>query len=378
MKISWMAAIALAVLTVQNTTVPITMRLARTTDAAAPGEEYCVPVLVLISEVMKLISSSFLLAYETNSGVAAMKEVQNSFVNDLPTTLKLGVPAGLYFIMNTCCQLANSYLPAAVYQVTYQGKSLVVALMSVILLGRRLQVFRWMAIAGLAIGVAMVNVSKAPDNVSKSTEGADSLMILGLGYSFTAAICSGSAGVYFEMMIKKQQPKTASGQPGKQPSLWLRNIQLAFFSILIAIPACIASTSFDANDPLRGFDIKVWALGVNNALGGLIVALVVKHADNIMKCFSNATSTVLATVICIPLFGFEPTPLFVLGAFIVLASVLLYGEAIRLGPTFDTIVCAKEDIAVAIPKEIQLESGDVNGKESEIQMGEISTKEAKD
>mmetsp|Transcript_45870 Transcript_45870/g.73793 ORF Transcript_45870/g.73793 Transcript_45870/m.73793 type:complete len:98 (-) Transcript_45870:107-400(-) len=97
-----------------------------------------------------------------------------------------------------------------------------------------------------------------------------------------------------------------------------------------------------------------------------------------MKCFSNATSTVLATVICIPLFGFEPTPLFVLGAFIVLASVLLYGEAIRLGPTFDTIVCAKEDIAVAIPKEIQLESGDVNGKESEIQMGEISTKEAKD
>jgi UDP-sugar transporter A1/2/3 len=42
-------------------------------------------------------------------------------------TLKLAVPAVLYFIQNVMMQLGSANLPAAVFGVTYQGRTLVVA-----------------------------------------------------------------------------------------------------------------------------------------------------------------------------------------------------------------------------------------------------------
>ena len=65
-------------------------------------------------------------------------------------TLRLGIPALLYFIQNYCLQLASANLPAALFQVTYQGKTLVVAFCSVVLLQKRLKRYaakrgtRWM------------------------------------------------------------------------------------------------------------------------------------------------------------------------------------------------------------------------------------------
>jgi hypothetical protein len=132
-------------------------------------------------------------------------------------------------------------------------------------------------------------------------------------------------------------------EAAKKPSLWVRNIQLAIFTLMIGIPSLVASPSFDAADPLRGFDATV-LLGVvvNNASGGLMVALIVKYADNIAKGFSNAISTVLATLIAIPLFGFETTWLFGLGVVLVLTSSLIYGNVIQLGGWWDKVVFASE------------------------------------
>jgi len=265
------AALALFVLTLQNISVPIMMRLARTTSGGGNmGQAYCIPVLVCFQELCKIVFSFGLLIREQGGIQKASARIKEDIFMKPTTTLKLGVPAICYFVQNNCQQLANSYLPAAVYAVTYQGKTLVVALMSVMLLNKKLQMFRWVAIAGLALGVAMVQCAKAPDNASKEYAGSE--FLVGLMYAITAASMSGFAGVYFEKMIKKSQP----GSRSAQPSLWIRNIQLAVFSIFIGVPTVYTSASFDAAQPLRGFDGVVWGLGVNNAVGGLIVALVVK------------------------------------------------------------------------------------------------------
>lgn len=42
--------------------------------------------------------------------------------------------------------------------------------------------------------------------------------------------------------------------------------------------------SFDASDLFKGFGPIVWALGVDNAFGGLVVALVIKYVH---KYFIN-------------------------------------------------------------------------------------------
>jgi UDP-sugar transporter A1/2/3 len=66
-----------------------------------------------------------------------------------------------------------------------------------------------------------------------------------------------------------------------------------------------------------------WQVG----LGGLIVALVVRFADNILKGFATSLSIIVSGVISmyfLPELKFAPTPLWFLGSSLVLASTILY------------------------------------------------------
>ena len=70
-------------------------------------------------------------------------------------------------------------------------------------------------------------------------------------------------------------------------SIWLRNIQLAVFAIpqaalfLALTPSSRATLS--VHGPLVGFTPAVWLSTLVVAIGGLLVASVVKHADNVLK-----------------------------------------------------------------------------------------------
>lgn len=75
-------------------------------------------------------------------------------------TLKLAIPSGLYAIQNNLLFIALSYLNAATYQVTYQLKILTTALCSVFMLGKAIEKHQWFSLFMLAIGVALVTVSK--------------------------------------------------------------------------------------------------------------------------------------------------------------------------------------------------------------------------
>eukprot|EP00469_Lotharella_globosa_P005236 CAMPEP_0167794994 /NCGR_PEP_ID=MMETSP0111_2-20121227/14170_1 /TAXON_ID=91324 /ORGANISM="Lotharella globosa, Strain CCCM811" /LENGTH=359 /DNA_ID=CAMNT_0007688575 /DNA_START=60 /DNA_END=1139 /DNA_ORIENTATION=- len=312
----------LVVLTLQNASVPLMMRYARTSESVP----YCVPLLVVIQEVIKLVASIFLLAREVGLG-SLLSTIQTEIIGRWDMTLRLAVPACLFFLQNNCMQLANTYLPAAVFQVTYQGKTFIVALLSVLMLGSRLERFKWLGIAGLAAGVSLVNVSNSSD--TKSREGGAAELIQGLFYVITAACCSGFANVYFEKMVKTAETVNTDGTEAKKPSLWVRNIQLATFTILLGLPVIRFAPTFDIDDPFRGFNPMVIGLAFNNSLGGLLVALIIKYGDNILKGFSNAISTVLATVVSIPLFGFKTGIHFAVGVVLVIWSTMVYGRMIQ-------------------------------------------------
>ncbi len=78
---------------------------------------------------------------------------------------------------------------------------------------------------------------------------------------------------------------------------------------------------------LHGYNCVVWAVILLQASGGLLVAMVVKYADNILKGFATSLSIIISCCVSYFLFDFVANTRFVIGAVLVLSAVYLYGTA---------------------------------------------------
>ena len=329
---------SLILMTFQNAITPLVFRYA-TTETTAENR-FSTAIAVMMAELIKFILSAFLIFGEEGYSLGGFLGTLNKEVLQKPVdTLKLAVPATLYFIQNQCLQVASANLPAAVFQVMYQGKTLVVAICSVVILQKELTRARWAAIGMMGSGLAIVQLAKAEEKSQSSmANAAEQSLMTGLAMVLIGCLCSGFAGVYFEKMMKKPSSSAGpGGAPAKPPSMWVRNLQLAFFTIVIGTVQMMgthamksAEEAAAAKPVLHGFTSKVWVMVVNNALGGLCVAFVIKYADNILKGFCCAIATVIATIASVPLFGFTLGPSFAVGMLVVLASTLVYGGTVKI------------------------------------------------
>eukprot|EP00656_Telonema_subtile_P016299 TRINITY_DN18599_c0_g1_i2.p1 TRINITY_DN18599_c0_g1~~TRINITY_DN18599_c0_g1_i2.p1 ORF type:complete len:245 (+),score=84.92 TRINITY_DN18599_c0_g1_i2:149-883(+) len=183
----------------------------------------------------------------------------------------------------------------------------------------------------MALGLAAVQLGSGVESAQKHMGNDKEQSIeLGLAVVLVGCLCSGFAGVYFESMMKPIPDK--DGTLPKNPSMWIRNSQLAVFSLLIGVAQITANgtvAKLDGN-VFRGFTPQVQMMVLNNALGGLLVAFVIKHADNLLKGFACALATVIATLASVPLFGYQIGTVFMCGVALVLCSTLLYGGTVKM------------------------------------------------
>lgn len=197
-------------------------------------------------------------------------------------------------------------------QVTYQLKILTTALFSVLMLNRSLSRLQWASLLLLFTGVAIVQAQQAGGGGPRPL---DQNPGAGLAAVVASCLSSGFAGVYFEKILK-----------GSSGSVWLRNLQLGLFGTALGLVGLwwAEGTAVARRGFFFGYTPAVWGVVLNQAFGGLLVAVVVKYADNILKGFATSLSIVLSTVASIRLFGFHVDPLFALGAGLVIGAVYLY------------------------------------------------------
>lgn len=202
-------------------------------------------------------------------------------------------------------------------QVTYQLKILTTAVFSVLMLRKSLSRLQWLSLMLLFAGVAIVQVEQqqAGGKPAPKGQGMQQSYMVGLVAVVVSCLSSGFAGVYFEKILK-----------GSTASVWLRNVQLGIFGTLLGLlglwsteGAAVAQHGF-----FFGYTPLVWGVILNQAFGGLLVAVVVKYADNILKGFATSFSIVVSTVASIYLFDFHLNLLFALGAGLVIGAVYLY------------------------------------------------------
>ncbi|KAF9359556.1 hypothetical protein BGX34_008294 [Mortierella sp. NVP85] len=350
--------ISLIVLAVQNSCLIIVMALAQ----GAGRKPFYSSTAVFINEIVKLIVCTFMTVRETINETGRYPQ---DFLNDVfgGDAWKLSIPAMLYAIQNNLQYVASHALDPSTFQVTYQLKILTTALFSVIMLHRTLPGLKWMSLVMLTAGIALVSVEESnnrnnqrktnPDTTS-SALGAlleehknDSLygataapsnerpeVFVGLLSVLIACVLSGLAGVYFEKILKNTQG-----------SIWLRNIQLSLFSLPFSLLAVYLKDGAGVTEQgfFAGYDMLVITAIACQSAGGLIVAVVVKYADNILKGFATSISIVISSIASVALFGSRIGTIFLLGTALVLGATYLYSlpdkpvvKYVDLGSQLDT------------------------------------------
>lgn len=335
--------VSLLTLCLQNSTLVIVMRYSRLNQDS--DALYFTSTAVFLSELSKLIISIYMAIRNQikTKGHFDLRELWNEvFAED---SWKLAVPAILYTIQNNLQYIAVSLLDAATFQVTYQLKILTTALCSVIMLKTSLNGVKWFSLGLLTFGVVLVQLRT--NSIVESAAGKDyepsivdeellleeeQIMlerILGLIAVAIACIISGIAGVYFEKVLKTSKT-----------SIWTRNIQLSFFSLF---PALIIGVWWKDGEGVwekgffYGYNMIVVGAITCQAVGGLIVAMVVKYADNILKGFATSISIIISFLASVVLFDFVVTFKFLTGATLVLIATYMYSQPEKPKQSLPTI-----------------------------------------
>lgn len=318
--------ILLGLMVLQNSSVVLIGRYTR--DSQVAEDLYVVNHLILVCEAIKFFLSC-ILEYNVTNG-QLLKSMKENIIDVPLDALKILIPSLLYLFQNTLLYVALSNLSAPLFQVTYQSKLLTTALVSVVMLQRRYSVKQWLCLTSLGMGVAVV-VLGATEKKDDDPEKPGQSLVTGLIAVTIACLSSALAGVYFEKVLKKTT--TAEGGQIKKPvSLWMRNIQMAFFSVCIAYIRHAGSMGLSeaemAKPFMHGFTSWVWAVAVLQAGGGLLVAAVIKYADNVLKGLATGVSVVTSTACSMLLFGTPLTMQFLVGAIIILGSVFFFSNDI--------------------------------------------------
>ncbi|XP_064455142.1 UDP-galactose translocator-like isoform X2 [Ornithodoros turicata] len=302
---------SLVTLTVQNTAFNLTMRMARTQK-----DLFISSTAVVMSELIKLVACLAMVHSDEGTTSEWLAALHRTVLSQPLDTLKVAVPSLAYNIQNNLLYIGATHLDAVTFQVIYQLKILTTAIFSMILLNKKISPVQWVALFVLFSGVALVQVAQI-DAPSTNPSGREQRPLFGFGAIVVACCLSGFAGVYFERILK-----------GSDISVWMRNVQLSTFAVPFGLLTTFLSDADDVREKgfFFGYGPLIWSVIVLNAIGGLVVAVVMKYADNILKGFATSLAIIASCVVSMYALNFQLTWKFGVGAALVMASIFLYSK----------------------------------------------------
>ena len=301
---------SLPLLVVQNSSLFLVMRASRTMHE----DQYHPTVTVFVTELVKfVIALGMVIVLNRRDGVRAAFRRLKGQAGMLFT---LAVPALCFTGQNNLLFVGVSYLSAAGAQVLVQSKTLWAAIFSALLLKKRFSFLHWTSFFVLVVGVVLVQIQDAQELFTKSANGAAGTL-LGVFASLFAATLSGFAGVFLEKTFNR---KTAT--------LWELNVHLA----VLALPLqALAIFEFDRvaiaeRGFFYGYHFDTWLVIFIQAFGGLLTAVVIKYAGNMLKSFATSLSLISTSLLSMPMLGYEPTALFWIGIVVVCVATMMYAS----------------------------------------------------
>ncbi|KAI8974649.1 solute carrier family 35 member 3A [Pilobolus umbonatus] len=297
---------SLIILVIQNSMLVLLMRYSRT----LPSDDqpmYIASTAVWVVEILKLTACCCMVKYLYPRSFTQVLLLET--LHKPQDMMKMLIPSALYAIQNNLLYLALTHLEAATFQITYQLKILSTAAFSIGLLGRSVHRIQWIALILLMIGVTLVQTENMKPYQIESSQ-----PLLGLFAVLFSCLSSGFAGCYFEKILKTTTT-----------SMWIRNIQLGICGLVFSFVTMIPDYSLIYHQGFfGGYNTVTWCVIINQALGGLLVSVVVKYADNILKGFATSISIILSSMISYLFLDFQPSLVFITGTCLVISATVLY------------------------------------------------------
>ncbi|CAI5451578.1 unnamed protein product [Caenorhabditis angaria] len=296
-------------LTLQQASMPLMARYSR---AKQENAVFLTTVNVFSMEIIKVTVCSAILIWTNKSLLRYAKDLKSAIFENKIETIKICVPALIYTLQNNLYYIALSHLEATTFCITYQMKIFTTAIFMYFFLGKKLSQKQWMALILLVLGVADIQYIYSPP---PATSDIVQDPMFGLFAVITMCFTSAFAGVYLEKVLKSSNA-----------SIWMQNIRLS----LIGIPISAFSMwyydweTIQKDGYFRGWDFIVVCMTLTNSIGGILISVVIKYADNILKAYAQSMAIVGAAVGSWLLFDFTPGGLFLLGTFMVICSIIIY------------------------------------------------------
>jgi len=263
----------------------------------------CRSTVVMMQEILKVIISAFVLF--GGSRKETRREALDGWT--LKAAIAGGLPAALYCVQNMAALMAYQHLNPLTFNVLNQTKTLSAALCCYLIMGRKQSKMQLGSLSILLSAALIIEkiISLTPPFISfGSGGGAGATSVAARHFShgvvpiLLASFISGLAGALAQ---KNLQSASGDAKGGRNPYLF--NIEMNSASALIlavslfftnASALILAVSLFFTNDGKRialygffdGWTPQTWIPIVTNALGGIIVGLVTKHAGAVRKGFA--------------------------------------------------------------------------------------------
>jgi len=325
--ISGMGLRVLILLAVQNCSKNLLMRYVMKSKP-----EFLTSAAVIGVELLKLVFSA---AYILLVDKKPLTSIVTFLREDRRNSLLLAVPAAAYSLQMSLEYIALANIDAAVFSVLVQSKLLATASFAVVILRKKIRKVQLISLMLLTAGVMLCNMKdygKSSGNAEED-EAARKDQMKGITATLGIALSSGFASVYTEKVIKARRDPNVTR---KNYSLAYMQVQLALVSLVI-IGCWAIFKDFEVivtHGLFHNFNGPAFLSIFNSAIGGLIVAAVLKFADAVLKGYATAISVVLTGVLSMFLFGTELSIIYYMGIVNVVCAVLLYN-----GKNLDQNMC---------------------------------------
>jgi len=195
--------------------------------------------------------------------------------------------------------------------------------MSRVVLGTRHSYAQHLALLLLIVGVVVVQEQSISDGSSPPQEHGIDKSSFGIAAVLLASLTSGIAGVILEKIYKTTKSR---GTPHFEHTVWTRNVQLSIISIPFAGGGIYFAdhAKIQGGHFFQGYDLVVFGVVFLQATGGIIVALVLKFANNMMKCIAMSVSICCCAFYSVSTGELSVTPPLIFGVLFVNIAVSIY------------------------------------------------------